>query len=192
MGANLNTIFVIDVESTCWETPEEQGDQPNELIEIGIVSLALSSLAVKQKRSYAIKPRFTKVSEFCTKLTGWRQEDMDAAPDIAKVLVEIGEEFKITRNHVWFSCGEYDRIKLSNDAAQSGSIGFLYTPLDNPIARMRAHYNIKTLFALKYSLPREMGMMKMLAYINEQATGKHHNGADDAENIAKIVKHFLT
>lgn len=191
MGANLSKVFVVDVEATCWETPEEQGTKPNEVIEIGICSLDLKSGVISDGSSYVIKPRFTTVSPFCTQLTGWTQADVDEAVDIVPTIMQIEEDYKMTKNHVWFSCGEYDRIKLACEG--SGSLGHLYgvTRDVNPFARMRAHMNIKTLFAMKHKLPREMGMERMLQRINEKLDGRHHNGCDDALNIAKLVRHVL-
>jgi inhibitor of KinA sporulation pathway (predicted exonuclease) len=190
MSANLTKVFVVDVEATCWETPEEQGTQPNEVIEIGICELNVKTGKIDNGSSYVIQPRFTKVSAFCTQLTGWTQEAVDNGGLIIPTLQQIEKDYGLTKNHLWFSCGEYDRIKLGCQGG--GSLGVLYgvPRSENPFDRMR-HVNIKTLFALKHKLPRELGMAKMLNKLGEKLEGRHHNGCDDALNIAKIVKHIL-
>lgn len=193
MGAALDVVFIVDVEATCWETREEQGTQPNEVIEIGICVLELKTGKILDPSGYVIKPRYTKVSPFCTQLTGWTQEDVDGGADIMDTLPAITADYGITKNHVWFSCGEYDRIKLGCDG--SGSLSALYTNIrreDNPFAFMRSHVNIKTLFAMKHKMKRERGMGGMLSMIGEKLEGRHHNGMDDACNIAKIVRHVLS
>lgn len=192
MGANLNTVFVVDVESTCWDTKEEQGNQPNEVIEIGICSIDIKSGKVSDPASYIINPQFTKVSPFCTELTGWTQADIEAGANMRTTLAAIAADYGMTRHHVWFSCGEYDRIKLSS--YERGGVGELYgiPAEENPFDMMRSHINIKTLFALKHALKREIGMAAMLKMMNAQLEGRHHNGADDAWNIAKIVKYVLS
>ena len=76
MSADLSRVFVCDVESTCWETREEQGSMPNEVIEIGICVLDRKQ-GIIDVSSYVIKPAYTKVSPFCTQLTGWTQEAID-------------------------------------------------------------------------------------------------------------------
>ena len=192
MGAELNYAFVVDVEATCWETREEQGTKPNEVIEIGICVLELKTGKILDPSGYVIKPRHTEVSPFCTALTGWTQADVDAAADIVDTLPAIIKDYGITKNHVWFSCGEYDRVKLGSDGG--GSLGALYgvKRADNPFAYMRSHVNIKTLFAMKHKLPREKGMESMLNIMGEKLEGRHHNGMDDACNIAKIVRHVLS
>ena len=200
MGANLSKTFVVDVEATCWSTDtdlhgdEQQNGQPNEIIEIGIVALSLKDGGIIQKASYPCKPRFTKVSRFCTELTGWTQQAVDRAPDIEDVLSSIRNDFGITRHHTWWSGGEYDRYKLSSAPHLNGSLGSLYNlkvQTWNPFHEMRAHYNIKTLLAMRMRWPRERGLAESLKALGLTLDGRHHNGADDAENTAKLVRHLL-
>lgn len=193
MGANLTKVFVVDVEATCWRTKEEQGGKPNELIEIGICELHRDG-SIQNKRSYPIIPRNFEISDFCTELTGWTAKDLKLrGQDITDVLDVIGDDYGMTKNHVWFSFGEYDRIKLSS-SPEEGSLLTLYNihRESNPFARLRSHINVKTLMALKERLPKELGMSRALAHYGEKLEGRHHNGADDAYNIAKIVRRVLS
>ncbi len=192
MGAALDRVFVVDVEATCWETREEQGIQPNEVIEIGICELNKVK-GIIDVSSYVVKPKYTKVSPFCTQLTGWTQEAVDEGADMASTLLAIREDYKITKDNVWFSFGEYDRIKLSS-YTEMGGVLELYGigRQHNPFAQMRAHFNIKTLMALKEGLSKEMGMDRALKFYGLTLDGRHHNGADDAANIAKIVSRVLS
>jgi inhibitor of KinA sporulation pathway (predicted exonuclease) len=189
MGANLSKMFIVDLEATCWETPEEQGLQQNEIIEIGICELHIKSREITNKRGYVVKPGRTTVSPFCTKLTGWTQEDVSKGENILTVLERIEDDFQISKHHVWGSFGEYDRVKLSSDEDQEGGLYKLYgiERRQNPFARMRSHLNIKTLMALKEKLNKEMGMARALQFYGLPLVGRHHNGADDAWNIARIA-----
>lgn len=196
MGAKLNRVLIVDVEATCWKTPEEQGTKPNEIIEIGTCFLELKTGNINTPHSYIVKPQHSEVSKFCTELTGWTQADIDKGQDISKVISYIEQDLQLSKHHLWFSCGEYDRIKLSSYGIPfdgSASLCGLYgiSEKQNIFARMRAHINIKTLFALKYKLSREMGMARMLSHIGETLEGKHHNGMADAMNIAKIVRNVF-
>jgi inhibitor of KinA sporulation pathway (predicted exonuclease) len=194
LGANLTRILVVDIESTCWETPEEQGNKPMEVIEIGVCELRVKSREIVNKQSFPVRPQFTSVSPFCEKLTGWTQAEVEKAPPIDAVLLEIQKAYGITKHHVWTSFGEYDRVKLSSDRDQEGGLFKLYNieRENNPFSFMRAHYNIKTLMALKEGLDRELGMARALNFYGEKLEGRHHNGADDAYNIAKIVRRVLS
>lgn len=192
MRANLKTVFVIDVEATCWSTKEEQGSKPNEIIEIGVAVLDINSGAVVDGGSIVVRPRYTKISAFCEELTGWTQAEIDNGLDIVDAFEEFKRAFKPEHGDVWFSCGDYDRMKLSSNT--NGGVGRLYSISSdfNPFDNMRAHINIKMLFAMKKKLSKEVGMEKMLNIIGEKIDGRHHNGADDAKNIAKIVHWTLT
>ncbi len=69
MGRKLDKIIVVDVESTCWMGEPPIG-QMNEIIEVGVSTIETSNLSIIGKDSYIIKPRFSKISDFCTELTG--------------------------------------------------------------------------------------------------------------------------
>lgn len=196
MGANLKTGFVIDVEATCWPTPEEQGNKPNEIIEIGVAELEYKTGLVVQRASIVVKPRFSEISEYCAQLTGWTQQDIDAfGVDIVDAFEKFRSQFKPKKSQLWFSCGEYDRYKLSSTTPSGVGYRGLYRDMGidesaNCFDNMK-HINIKTLFALKHGMSKEMGMARMIEKIGAQLEGKHHNGADDAFNIAKIVRHVF-
>lgn len=193
MGANLNKIFVADAEATCWSSEAEQGKQPNEIIEIGMCEVNLKTRTVENKKSFVVRPHFSKVSSFCTALTGWTQEQINEGDDIRDVLGFIKDYYRITNNHVWASYGEYDRVKLSSSSVNKGNLLGLYgiAREDNPFAMMRSHLNIKTLMAMKEGLKKEIGMARALAYYKLPLEGRHHNGADDAFNIGKIFLKVL-
>lgn len=187
----LDIGFVVDIEATCWDTKEEQGSKPNEVIEIGVAVLEYATGKVIDRASLVIRPRFTQVTPFCTELTGWTQEAiMEQGKDIAKQLKAFKETFKPTPDHIWYSCGQYDKHMLSSKT-QKG-VGSLYgIQADvNPFDIMQ-HVNIKTEFAEMYKYKKEKGMAGMLDAIGEKIEGRHHNGSDDAFNIAKIVVHVL-
>jgi len=193
MGAALDRVFIVDLEATCWETREEQGSMPNEIIEIGICVLDKIK-GVQDVSSYVVKPSRTKVSPFCTQLTGWTQEAVDEGADILSTIEQIEKDYEITKDNVWFSFGEYDRVKLSSREGERGGLYELYgiQRHQNIFDRMRAHFNVKTLMALKEGLAKEIGMERALKFYGLTLDGRHHNGADDAANIAKIVMKVLS
>ena len=53
------------------------------------------------------------------------------------------------------------------------------------------HINVKTLFALKYKLNKEVGMAEALKIMKIPLEGKHHCGKDDSYNISKILMEIL-
>lgn len=191
MGADLRRLILVDIEATCWETREEQGDRPNEIIEIGVCELDLRTGRIKDPDSYVVKPRFTEVSPFCTQLTGWTKEQVSEGGDIGETLKAIGQDYALDRETLWASYGEFDRIKLASNGRASVHGLYGIHPNDNPFTRLRGHLNIKTIFAIRAGLKKEVGMDKALNIAKLPLMGRHHNGADDAYNIARLAWNVL-
>lgn len=193
MGSDLKRVIVVDVEATCWETREEQGSKPNEIIEIGACELNVKTGEITNRTSILVKPEFTTVSPFCTKLTGWTQKEVEEEGiTIILALDEFERIYKTDEVTVWGSYGEYDKQMLSSKTKKGLALYPDMKNMTNPFDYMRSHINIKTLFGLRYKLAKEMGLERALRHVNESLEGKHHNGADDAYNIAKILKKVLS
>lgn len=187
--SHLSKVLVVDVEATCWENDAERNGQPNEIIEIGICQLDVPTRQLDKIDSIVVKPTLSTVSKFCENLTGWTQADVDGGMSIKEAIQLINDEYRPAPKQAWFSCGIYDKKMLTSTSRFHG-IGN-YVPLEmNPFDKMQ-HFNVKTLFALKHRLKREMGLEGMLKYLNLEMEGRHHNGADDAKNISKIVLNIL-
>lgn len=191
MAFNLNRIIIVDVESTCWATKEGQGSRPNEVIEIGACELNTKTGAITNKQSILVRPQFGEVSDFCTELTGWTQADVVyAGVTMLEALSRFQAHFRPTKYDIWGSFGQYDKNMLSS-TTEKGVKQYGIEADFNPFDRMQQHLNIKTLFALIHGTPKEVGMAKALELLNLKLEGRHHNGADDAVNIAKIFSHCI-
>ena len=82
MAKLLDTIIVIDLESTCWEGPPPEG-QASEIIEIGVATVDVASLRRVEKRSILVKPTRSEISDFCTRLTTLKVDDFTGAGTLA-------------------------------------------------------------------------------------------------------------
>jgi inhibitor of KinA sporulation pathway (predicted exonuclease) len=71
-----NIINIVDIEATCWGGDKPHGSM-SEIIEIGITELEISSGSILSSASIYIEPKFSKVSDYCFKLTGITQELLD-------------------------------------------------------------------------------------------------------------------
>lgn len=193
MGANLNKCLIVDVEATCFSDIDQTHPTESrlrEVIEIGIVSMNLKTFELMEEKSYVVKPRFTKVSQFCTDLTGWTQEQVHQGQDLEDAFASIRDDFKLTRHHTWWSYGEFDKYILSIGEGKV-SPDAMYGIKSSPFSDMRAHFNAKTLLAMRFDFKREIGMAKALEHFNLNLEGNHHNGLDDARNTAKLVQLIL-
>ena len=175
-----NIICIIDVEATCWEGNKPFGSM-SEIIEIGITELDLTSGNILSTNSIYVEPKFSKVSDFCFKLTGITQELLDFKAIPFYKACDILQRDFISKQRVWASYGDYDRRMFEDQSYREG--------VNYPFGGK--HINIKTLFSLKYKLDKEVGMSDALKILEIPLEGKHHCGGDDSKNIAKILREIL-
>jgi len=179
MAKRLDFILVIDVETTCWGKEPPAG-QRHEIIQVGITKCGkadhLSSM------SYFIKPKFSSISDYCTEFTGIRPQEVNKLGiEFPEFCSELAERIPHLKNYTWASWGDYDRTQFHKNCK-------LYK-VKYPFGR--THLNMKNLFALKFDLPKEVGIMEALEILKLPHIGKLHDGADDALNIARILKKIL-
>lgn len=182
MAKDLKIINIVDIESTCWDKPEEKpANEQNEIIEIGIVALDIQNLQIVAKDSILIKTQFSTVSPFCTKLTTITQDMLDKDGISLKEALELLKSKYKPHLRTWGSYGDYDREEFKKNCERIGE----------EYVWGRTHLNIKNLLALHKGLKREIGMAEACALLGIKLEGTLHRGLDDAENIAKIYSKII-
>lgn len=178
----LDKIVVVDVESTCWrESPPH--NQLSDIIEIGSVLLDPKTGTIedtKEAGNTFVWPSRSLVSEFCTSLTTITPEMVFEAPDLRDAL-SIFSAALGTKERVWASYGDYDRVKFEEECRDKGV----------PYPFGRRHINVKTLVALVEGWDREVGMDEALKRLGIPLSGTHHRAKDDAFNIGLILARAL-
>jgi len=180
MVGKLDTIIVVDVESTSWEGNPPKG-QESEIIEIGIATLDVASLERKEKESVLVRPFRSAVSEFATKLTTLTQQQVDGGIPFRDACSVLQSKYR-ARDRLWASWGDYDR-RMFERQCQSMNVPYPFG---------KGHLNVKTLFATVHGLPHELGMAEALELLKLPLEGTHHRGGDDAWNIALLLAGILS
>ncbi|WP_433052001.1 exonuclease domain-containing protein [Dactylosporangium sp. CS-033363] len=170
MGRLLN---VIDVEATCWEGPPPPG-QTNEIIEIGVCVVDLDARERVGRDRIMVRPARSTVSAFCTRLTGITAAEAAAGLGFAAACERLEREHRAD-SRPWASWGDYDRKQFERQCA-----GIVRYPFGS------VHVNAKAAFAEAHGT-RKQGMAGALGTAGLPLEGRHHNGADDAWNIAALV-----
>ncbi|HEX4612856.1 MAG TPA: 3'-5' exonuclease [Urbifossiella sp.] len=180
MAKRLDQVLVIDIESTCWDGGYPPKGQANDIIEIGLCPLELSTGRRLEKRSILVRPERSVVSPFCTQLTTLTQEQVAggiAFKDACKLL----EDEYLSQVRLWASFGDYDRKQFDKQCRETG-VRYPFGP---------SHLNVKTLCSISRGLQSEVGLPQAIALFGLTLEGTHHRGHDDAWNIAAVLWELL-
>lgn len=170
-------INVIDVESTCWEP--KQSAIPSEIIQIGISTYDTIKREISPSFSMFVRPIFsTKLSDFCTQLTGITDEQVFDAEYFPAVIEYLQRNFNL-KHRPWASWGDYDRRKFAQDADFHNMV--------YPIAFQ--HLNVKVMYSAVTG-SKMVGVDKALEETGLGFVGRHHDGGDDAYNIARVLRYL--
>ncbi len=180
MARKLDQILVIDVEATCWPGPSPTG-QESEIIEIGVCPLDVATGMPLEKRSILVRPERSKVSEFCTELTGLTQKQVTNKGISFERACALLEREYLSKKRLWASYGDYDRNQFERQCEARG-VTYPFSP---------GHINVKSLVGVVHALPYEVGMTRALEMMGIEMEGIQHRGSDDAWNIARILSRLL-
>jgi inhibitor of KinA sporulation pathway (predicted exonuclease) len=176
--AGMELLNVVDVEATCWPGNPPPG-QRNEIIEIGLTVVDLDAGERVGRHGVFVRPEHSRVSEFCTELTGITQSDVDDAVTFADACRWLSVEHDAGARP-WASWGDYDRKQFTRQCADAGV----------PYPFGDRHTNAKAVFTTAHGLKRRPGMAQALPLADLPLEGRHHRGEDDAWNIAALVLHL--
>lgn len=184
----FDKLVVLDFEATC---QPGGAPAPQEIIEFPSVLVSLRERAVLDEFSSFVRPvHHPGLSEFCTELTGIRQEDVDGAPTFLEVLA---------RHQAWLAghgllgpadaprfafvtCGDWDLATML--PVQCAAVGLGMHELPRVYRRW---INIKKIYVERMRTSKGDGMPAMLRGLGLELEGRHHRGIDDCHNIARIA-----
>lgn len=186
MAKKFDKIIVVDLEATCWDedTPEglaEKGDQVSEIIEFGVCAYHVQNGDISDKMSILVRPTSSKVSEYCTKLTGHTAEELRKHGIPYLGAVNKLRKYFGPKHRIMASWGNYDWYMVSQQCLRE----------DVPFPFGRSHINVKEKHAVHRKLEKAMGLGAAIDHEGMEFIGRPHNGADDAFNIARILKRLL-
>ncbi len=180
MAKKLDKIVVVDIEATCWDGKVPKG-MKSDIIEVGVCLLDTKTGEISENEGIIVTPERSTISAFCTKLTTITPELIQKEGIPFKEALTILEEKYLSKSRTWASYGAYDLRQFHFQCKAQGLI-YPFGP---------SHINVKTLFALKKKLEREIGMDESIKKLGFELEGTHHRGVDDARNIAKILNWIL-
>jgi inhibitor of KinA sporulation pathway (predicted exonuclease) len=171
--SNYNRLLCVDVELTCWEGPPPEGEQP-EMIALGIVDLRTDSLEIRREKLYLIKPQVSRISPFCSTLTGITPKEVAKAPVLADVLKAARKTFA---QGDWCAWGRDDEL-IGANATRVGA-EFPFPGLFHDLSAQ-----VRLMLGLTY----RPGLDEALARFGLDFEGPAHDALVDARNLARLCK----
>ena len=183
----IRYICILDFEATCWNDNGigNKDKSQIEIIEFPSILYKLQNNKLEKIGEFHeyVKPIINPIlSEFCTELTGIKQETVDKADIFPNVFNRhykwLSSSVPNLDNLLFLTCGAWDlKIQLPRE-------------LNNKRLKKNEAYlnfiNIKDEFEYFYK-SKAYGMDGMLKYLKMSLDGKHHSGIDDCRNISKIL-----
>ncbi|KAJ3318043.1 3'-5' exoribonuclease 1 [Boothiomyces sp. JEL0866] len=174
-------LFVLDFEATCWENEEKQ----REIIEFPIVVLNTQTLEIAGKFHEYVRPTlFPILSDFCTNLTGIKQETVDKADTLEQVFQRAKKflsQYPLSKS-VFVTVGQWDINQLFEQAERDG---FDINPNFRKVLDLQAE------FCKCFQEKKKRGLRRMLEYLDLEFEGRQHSGIDDCINTARICTEMI-
>jgi len=181
-GERASTVCVIDFECTC----DEPNTYAHEIIEFPVVLLDAATGELGASFRVFVRPTEHPVlSTFCTKLTGVRQQDVDAAPTLAEALVLVDDWLRaqgVTRDFAFAADSPFDFRRFLHPECERKKVvlpSYYYRWIDVSKHLLRFYPNTKCPLAEK------------LKRVGLDFHGRAHCGLDDATNIARLAQLLL-
>lgn len=187
---NPRFLIILDYETNCTEFGKPD---PQEITEFPCVVYDVKNDTIDRTKDfrYFIKPVTNiKITDFCTKLTGITQKDVDSGIYFVEALKEhrkwmVSNDFLKNgklNGCMFVTCGHWDlKTALPNYCK------FLNCPVPTYFHNW---CNIKILYDKFYG-KKSGSMVNMLHDLNIELEGRHHSGIDDCFNIAKIAQRMI-
>lgn len=173
---NFNEIVVIDLEATCWETPEETQNNTSEIIEIGVCLLNVETGDITKPRGMIVKPQHSTVSPYCEQLTSLTQDMVNQGVSFAEAIAQLAKDYG-TKRKVIAAYGNYDKNMLATECERIG-----VKPPFGP-----TYLNISALATLKLKAGKRLSLTKACQEFGLEFEGRLHRGVDDAVMAAKVL-----
>ena len=127
--------------------------------------------------SIVVKPEYSKINDFCTRLTSITPEFVKKyGLDFPSACNRLRKYFG-PKTRIWAAWGDYDRRMFSDQCN--------YTGERYPFSA--TYWNIKSIHGIKNKLRREVGLGSAVRSSGMEFEGTAHRVIDDAYNAARIL-----
>lgn len=171
--------LITDLECTCTDSNEFLREQM-EIIEIGSV-LINSKLEIIGEYSAFVKPTINpQLTTFCKNLTKIKQDWVDNANTIDKVLPNWEAWARMHGDYTFTSWGAFDYRHIQRESELKN--------ISNPLIENYLNYKVRMAKIRNLSRKNGVGLRKALNILNMTFIGTPHRAIDDTRNVVKIIQ----
>lgn len=173
---NFKEIVVIDLEATCWATPEESAVNTSEIIEVGVCILDAMTGEVSRPRSLLVKPEVSAISQFCTELTSITPAMVEVGISFDEAVSTLKSDYGISKKIV-AGYGNYDLTMFTRQCERK-QIKLPFGP---------TYLNISAMATLKAKTGKRLSLSRACHVFRLPFEGQLHRGMDDAVMAARVL-----
>ncbi|WP_196223199.1 3'-5' exonuclease [Roseibium sp. RKSG952] len=170
----LDKVLAVDFEMTCWE----EGPSPErlpEIIDVGLVEISTENLTITRSDRFFVRPKWSSVSEYCTRLTGITNENLRRhgrpLPEVANALKrKWGSGSKL-----WMAWGR-DDIVIERDCVKH--------EIENPFSR--AFRNLGLECTIDSGQTENAGLHRVMGEMGLEPGRGRHTALNDAMGLAHV------
>ncbi|XP_059179622.1 ERI1 exoribonuclease 2-like isoform X2 [Physella acuta] len=187
-------LIVIDFESTCWENDKYS---PQEIIEFPAVLMNTTNGQIESEFHYYLQPSEKPfLSEFCQKLTGITQDQVDNGIPLSLCLRKFSTWLKKLKDEKGIVCAD-DREKVGDEKVAAFvtwsdwdlAVCLHYETKRKQITKtagLDRWIDLRATYRKFYSRKPD-GLNGALQDLGIVFSGREHSGLDDARNTAKLA-----
>ncbi len=179
LNIRKDKLIIVDLEATCWEGYHAPKGQTNEVLEIGVCLLDMTTFEITQKQSLLVRPTESIISEFCTRLTTITQDLVDREGMAFSEACERLETEYDSSHRLWGAWGSFDYTLMSQQCKRR-NVRYPF---------IKQYVNFKRVFQDTHG--KRLGLKFALEAVELPQEGTAHRGHDDAYNIAALVSYMV-
>lgn len=171
--------IVLDLEFTPVRDPDLQLVASNEILEIGAVKLNEANQVLDEFQTY-VKPQYSTIPAFITKITGINDRTVADAPDYAAAMRQFSRWIGESEPSRFYTWSDSDRHVMLREAdLKEELLEEMYYA--HWVDLQRIHQRI-------YGFSRPMNLTSALGSMQIYFVGTEHGALADARNTAKILQ----
>jgi inhibitor of KinA sporulation pathway (predicted exonuclease) len=170
-------VNVVDLELSCYPNDEFPLGERKEIIELGLTTVNLKTLAIVQSLSFPVIPTMSNISPYCTELTGWTE---------AK-LRKQGTPFAEVMRRLESKHGAQNRLLVTDSNDELDTIRAQCALMGLPCPFGGGYLNLSTMLSVLTGDLRNVSLSEKLNLFGLEFEGVLHRGKDDSRNIARLL-----